>query len=409
MHRLRAPLSAALSVVLSTALAGVFAVGSPPSAEAGAHGLRAAATTTQVARLRMHPKLAQPGTSPASPAGARSSMSAEFRPARQGRKVVLQQRRGTRWVNLKDGVENARGVVDFNAPTSSGGRAAVYRAVAVRWGSLGRVASAAAATDRWGAVDFSDQFSGTTLNSDFWSNRVEGNRLGYNAAARRSCSRTDSRARRVANGTLRLSVRKDPNPPRNSLGQVKTCPVTGTKGAWRINGFVSTQGKKSFKYGYLAARMKFQTKVGQHGAFWLWPQTREATSGSAELTGAEIDIIEWFGTRDNPDREMQSCIYHYPEATATKIGGQIPDHRRFGSDWTSAYHVFSLEWTPARYIFRIDGKEIFRSAKGVSGQREMLMLSLLASDWELSMIDPDRLPAHMYVDWVRVWDRDPTA
>jgi hypothetical protein len=406
MHRFRALMSGALTVVLSTALAAALTVGSPPEASVDSEGLRLAATT-QVARLRMHPQIAQPGSAVTSPTYAKSSMSAEFRPIRKGRKVVLQQKRGTRWVNLKYGAENAKGIVDFVAPYRYKGKIAKYRTSALKSGRLAKVTSAVAYSNKWGGADFTDQFSGTTLNASYWSDRVEGDANGHNAAAKRSCAKASPAARRVANGALRLSVMRDPNPPKTGglFPTTQKCPVTNTEDGWRINGFIGTHGKKSFKYGYMAARMKFQPHKGSHAAFWMWPETREATSGSAKLTGAEIDVIEWFGDRANPDTEMQSCIYYYPTGTPVKAGGQIPDHHRFGADWTTKYHVFSVEWTPTKYIFRIDGKETYRTTKGVSGQREMLMLSLLSSDYELKLQDPSKLPAHMYVDWVRVWNR----
>ena len=66
--------------------------------------------------------------------------------------------------------------------------------------------------------------------------------------------------------------------------------------------------------------------------------------------------------------------------------------------------MFSVEWTPESYIFRIDGHETFRTSKGVSGQPEYLILSLLSSDYELANLDEDKLPQAMSVDWVRYWE-----
>ena len=64
----------------------------------------------------------------------------------------------------------------------------------------------------------------------------------------------------------------------------------------------------------------------------------------------------------------------------------------------------SVEWTPERYIFRIDGRETFRTSKGVSGRPEFLILSLLSSDYELSKLKGEaNLPQAMSVDWIRFW------
>ena len=66
--------------------------------------------------------------------------------------------------------------------------------------------------------------------------------------------------------------------------------------------------------------------------------------------------------------------------------------------------MFSVEWSPGGYVFRIDGRETWRTSAGVSERAEYLILSLLSSDYELPGLGgEDRLPQHMYVDWVQFW------
>ena len=44
---------------------------------------------------------------------------------------------------------------------------------------------------------------------------------------------------------------------------------------------------------------------------------------------------------------------------------------------------------------------------GVSGQPQYPILSLLSSDYELSQLGSEKkLPQHMYVDWIRVWEQN---
>ena len=73
--------------------------------------------------------------------------------------------------------------------------------------------------------------------------------------------------------------------------------------------------------------------------------------------------------------------------------------------------MFSVEWTPQVYIFRIDGKESWRTTAGISGVKQFPILSLLSSDYELDDLGGDkRLPQRMYVDWVQFWETDtPTS
>ena len=121
-------------------------------------------------------------------------------------------------------------------------------------------------------------------------------------------------------------------------------------------------------------------------------------------SGAEIDVIEWFGTGSSG---LGSGIWIYNAGTQTRAaGGAIANQEAYGSDWAGTYHVFSVEWTPTEYVFRIDGKETLRTSAGVSQTEEYLILSLLVSNFEaLRVTSPDQLPQTMSVDWVRVWQR----
>ena len=59
---------------------------------------------------------------------------------------------------------------------------------------------------------------------------------------------------------------------------------------------------------------------------------------------------------------------------------------------------------PTAYVFRIDGRETWRTTSGISAQPQYPILSLLSSDYELKNLGGEtRLPQSMYVDWVRVW------
>ena len=63
--------------------------------------------------------------------------------------------------------------------------------------------------------------------------------------------------------------------------------------------------------------------------------------------------------------------------------------------------------TPRRVVFRIDGRETGRMRGRVSAERQFPILSLIAADYEIPKIREERLPQHMDVDWVRVWETGP--
>jgi len=119
-------------------------------------------------------------------------------------------------------------------------------------------------------------------------------------------------------------------------------------------------------------------------------------------------VIEWFGD-GGASGGLASSVYFPTSGGTVKAGGWIADPGQYLADrsdsWWSAYHVFSVEWTPRSYVFRVDGRETWRTDQGVSGKPQFLILSLLSSDYELPNLGgEDRLPQHMYVDWVQFWE-----
>jgi beta-glucanase (GH16 family) len=346
----------------------------------------------QRVRLEMQPQLAQPGTAPAASAKALSTMLASVKPARPGARVLLQQRQpGGTWEDVTTSPTDKRGRVVFAAPYAVDGEAAVYRVRAVEGRRFTAATSRALDTDRWGDPDFDEEFAGSALPQG-WSHRLQ----GYAPDSNRACSKADPAATDVNGGVADLTVASDPG----RAGQ--KCRTEDGRFDYRINGHISTDGRHAFRYGWFAARIKFQPARGQHGAFWMQPQSPTATVGSPSDTGAEIDVIEWFG-EDQPQGGLTSFVYYRPDEEGRKAGGFIRRPERFGEDWADRYHVFSVQWTPKEYVFRIDGQETFRTSKGVSGQEQYLILSLLSSDYELPFIKDAALPQTMSVDWVRFW------
>ena len=113
---------------------------------------------------------------------------------------------------------------------------------------------------------------------------------------------------------------------------------------------------------------------------------------------------EWFGAGSSG---LSSGVWSYGGGTQTKVAeARIGDGAAYGSDWTGGYHVFSVEWTPTEYVFRIDGRETWRTSVGISHVPQYPILSLLSSDYELPRFNGE-LPEQMEVDWARVWETGP--
>src|SRR5688500_17128690 len=206
----------------------------------------------------------------------------------------------------------------------------------------------------------------------------------YYAQSKRKCTKGDPKAVKVGSGALRLTVLKG----QSARGRCKaTSRAQTNKIAYRLNSHVGTEGGLAFKYGVAAARIKMHKSQGQHASFWSQPNGGNGP-GSA---GDEIDIIEYFGDK-HPQGGLTSFIHWYKGKKLIKTGSWIKDSTSFLKNkrdgWSKNYHVFSVQWTPNVIIFRIDGKETWRTSARVSKEQQYLILSLLASDYEaLEMSD----------------------
>jgi beta-glucanase (GH16 family) len=173
------------------------------------------------------------------------------------------------------------------------------------------------------------------------------------------------------------------------------------------NPMIGTQKKFEMRYGNFAARIKFPEQQGQHGSFWMQPAAKGTAVDDPKATGAEIDIIEWFGAGRTDGGTASNLYWPGPSgAKANHVGGTkdfglLPK----GEKLSDKFHIFSVEWSPEGYVFRVDDKVTYRIKEGVSGVPQYMILSLLTADWEKNRLDRTKLPNAMLVDWVRVWKK----
>ena len=390
--------------LLRSSAARVFALAltlSAGSAAIAASGAARAVAVDQTVTMRVLPPIAQVGANPANPAAAKTAVAVSVTPSAPGRAVRLDRLSGRTWKSVAQAPVNSRGLAEFRVATYVSGAPVTYRATALAYQGMPAITSVPAVSTRWGKADFVEEFAGTALSGS-WTHRGP----DYNPAGLRGCSRGSPAAVHVSGGAVRLSVMRDPARSDLCTAYRKNGEVIG-QFHYRLNGHISTAGHQELTYGVSAARVRFQQPPGQHGAFWLQPSAPLAGATSAAEGGAEIDVIEWFGS-GLPSGGLSSSVYHPTSGGQAKEGGWITDPGSYLNDgtdsWWSRYHVFSVEWSATEYVFRIDGRETWRTTEGVSQRPEYLILSLLSSDYELSTLGgEDRLPQHMYVDWVQFW------
>jgi beta-glucanase (GH16 family) len=161
---------------------------------------------------------------------------------------------------------------------------------------------------------------------------------------------------------------------------------------------MKTQGKKSWKYGKIEARIKMPAFSGIWPAFWMLGDNISTVGWPA---CGEIDVMEHinaenitYGTPHWLDNNNQHASY----------GGNT-------ACTVTDYHVYSIEWD-ANYIkWFLDGAkfhEIYIGG-GINGTSEfqnnhfILLNMAVGGNWPGFNVDLNGFPAKMYVDYVRVY------
>jgi beta-glucanase (GH16 family) len=126
----------------------------------------------------------------------------------------------------------------------------------------------------------------------------------------------------------------------------------GACGAWSgtcnfVSGRLDTQGKVSFKYGYIEANIKMPAGGGNWPAFWLLGTNINSVGWP---TSGEIDIVEAGG--DKPTLVHGSLNY--------KNGGGTPAYvtaiKTSPSDFSAGFHTYGVLWLPNSISFYFDGE-----------------------------------------------------
>lgn len=164
------------------------------------------------------------------------------------------------------------------------------------------------------------------------------------------------------------------------------------------------QSIEEFQYGYFEARIRFQSLQGHHGAFWLQSPLYGQYLDDPGQSGAEIDIIEFFGT-ERSQTDAQHNVHWNPYASEAKqqVSHDLFYRQEYGDELSGEFHIFALQWTEDEYIFFIDGVETWRTSEGLSHVPQYIVLSLITSAWENARLDIQQLPDEMLVDYVRVY------
>jgi beta-glucanase (GH16 family) len=169
---------------------------------------------------------------------------------------------------------------------------------------------------------------------------------------------------------------------------------------------MKTQGRKSWKYGKIEARIQMPSFQGVWPAFWMLGDNIEAAGWP---TCGEIDVMENVGREPN----VVHGTLHGPGYS----GGQSltasftnPTGRPFADD----FHVFAIEWEPSVVRWYADTNlYAARTLSAIPGGSRwvfdhaffVLLNVAVGGDWPGNPDATTVFPQEMIVDWVRVYRR----
>ncbi|SNR34752.1 carbohydrate-binding protein [Hymenobacter mucosus] len=159
---------------------------------------------------------------------------------------------------------------------------------------------------------------------------------------------------------------------------------------------MKTQGTREFKYGKIEARMKLPLGQGLWPAFWMLGANINTVSWPA---CGEIDVMEHI----NAENKVYGTV-HWDSNGHAEYGGNI-------ITTPQDYHVYTVEWNASAIRWFVDGTKYheINIANGTGNTEEFqrpffLLLNLaVAGNWPGQTVDESKLPATMYVDYVRVY------
>ncbi len=226
----------------------------------------------------------------------------------------------------------------------------------------------------WNLV-LNENFSGTRLNNTVWNNG-----FWFNSTLNR-----ELQAYRPENVTLNGGVL-------NLVAEKRSTQTTWNTPMDYASGAITTRGKFSFTFGVAEARVRVPKGRGFWPAFWLLPEGKRAPP--------EIDILEIFGH----DTSTVHFNYHFFDANG--VHTSLPGIHS-GPDFSTGFHVFTVEWTSSYVKYYVDGIERHSyTGDFILRDPAFVILNLaVGGTWPGNPDASTLFPQSYQVDYVRVWQR----
>lgn len=174
-----------------------------------------------------------------------------------------------------------------------------------------------------------------------------------------------------------------------------------------ISGVVESNGRFSFKYGKIEARLLTTPHTGNFPAFWMMPQ--DESDGWPNC--GEIDIWETINTENNAYQTVHSnWTYNLNQKSNPVSSSSVTANQ-------SQYNTYALDWTEDLLSWYVNGKKVFSYAKSSDesalnqGQwpfdKEFyIILNQSVGDGSWAAAADETFTYKTLFDWVRVYQSD---
>jgi beta-glucanase (GH16 family) len=170
------------------------------------------------------------------------------------------------------------------------------------------------------------------------------------------------------------------------------------KGASYTSASLTTDGKHSWKYGKIEARIKIPVGQGIWPAFWLLGQNIHEVGWPK---CGEVDIMEHINLEPKNFGTL-----HWENKVKVSSGGTIP------CDFTK-FHTYALEWDESAINWFLDGKKYWEvpikdsinSTEEFHKPQYLILNLAIGGAWPGNPDTTTAFPDTMFVDYVRVYKK----
>ena len=172
-------------------------------------------------------------------------------------------------------------------------------------------------------ITWSDEFNGTSINTNVWTYDIGNGQNGWGNSEREYYT-SDARNSYVSNGLLHITA---------LIQSVSNYPFTSAR--------MKTEGLVSWLYGRFEWRAKLPAGTGFWPALWFLG-TNINSIGWPEC--GEMDVVENNGAVLTNE---QGSLHSGSDETAT--------NSFFGGDSVTNFHIYVLDWATNSFMFYVDG------------------------------------------------------